>query len=539
MNPAKVVAKFNEVLREFLGEDYERVSRKARELSKHPLFVLKEMGWDWERQKVMLKEVGKRLGYEVSFSEGSSVSFTEVNGILAKGSDGNTYSFLPVEGAVVIPVWEFERLAREARARASLVEEENFEESFFRSLVSELLRLEASDLHVHPKGSVYHFFARVKKDFIHLREFMLPADRGRSFVRYLKSLASSHTKGLFKADVSGKVQDARIKLEDFGIVLRLSFAPDPSLEHEVVVARILRTFGKSRNLYELGYLEDDVRILLDVLTRRRGIVCVQGVTNSGKTTLVTSLLSLVRDKKVITVEDPVEYLIENPNVVQYQVIETPLEDLRATFLDYARAIKRQDPDIVFIGEWRNDPRLTKTLEELVQAGQLVFTTLHIPSAFVYFEALESMYGVPWELSVRTLILSFNQTLVKKVCRNCGKKLKGGEAFKLFLKSGRISERFFDYFFYSNRKEFKEVLFESEVWVAGEGCESCRGGFSGVTPVYEYLYPTVEFLEWIRKEKPTAYEVEKEGRKEGLAKNKLDVVLKKLNEIPFDSLLELR
>jgi len=484
----------------------------------------------------ILKEIGREFGIEVKTEEKVKGKVLRSEDWFVYLEDGSIVSFLPLEsGITLVPLSIFEELRRNVR-----IFEEDGEEEIFIKILKRALQMDASDIHIHPKKGAYHVYFRVKRDFVHVKEFTLSPSTGKSMVLWLKRRAHQYTKGAFKADVMTLVQDARLLFPEYGVMLRLSFAPTPDLEHQAVVARILRTQALFGNLQELGYLEDDIKVFEDVLKRSGGLVVVSGITNSGKSTFVSTLLSEVRDRKVITIEDPVEYVIENPNVIQYQVFETEIKDMKADFLDYAKAVKRQDSDIVFIGEWRNDPRLTKIIEELSQAGQLIFTTLHINSAFVYFEAVNSMYEVSYELLVRTLIMSMNQKLVKKVCKNCGKKMNGREAIAKLTREGVFPENFFRSLPYTNWKEFYKRIVEREVWITGEGCEVCNGkGTIGLTPVYEYFYPNFEFLEWIRKEKPTPYEIEKKAREEGIGKNKLDVFLAKIEELPLESLLTIR
>jgi len=533
-----VLKRFKERFAEMFGEEkLKLVEEKVRELRKHEFHVINELNiMSYLDIAKTLVEIGREFGINVELLENVNEQVIKSNHFFVTLESGRVVSYLPLtDGIGLVPLDVFEELKRKERIYL-----EDAEEEIFLKILKKALQLEASDIHIHPKGSTYHVYFRVKRDFKHMGEFTLPADKGKGMVLWLKRKAHQYTKGAFKADVMTLVQDARAVFPEYGVMLRLSFAPTPDLEHQAVVARILKTQALRGDLRELGYLDEDIQVFEDVLRRSGGVVVVSGITNSGKSTLVSTLLSTEREKKVITIEDPVEYILSNPNIIQYQVFETEIKDMKADFIDFAKAVKRQDSDIVFIGEWRNDPRLTKIIEELSQAGQLIFTTLHINSAFVYFEAVSSMYGVPYELLVRTLIMSLNQKLIHKVCNNCGKRMNGKEAVRYLTERGIFPIGFFKHLPYTNWNEFYKRLIEREVWIKGEGCEICNGkGTSGLTPVYEYFYPNLDFLEWIRKEKPTPYEIEKRAREEGIGKNKLDVFLQKVEELPLESLLALR
>ena len=415
----------------------------------------------------------------------------------------------------------------------------------FEKILVEGLRRKASDIHIKPSGEFYYVFFRENKDFVLQKDFTMTKYQGEVLLQSLKNYAHVYTKGSFQADITSKVQDARAKYPDLNVSVRLVFMPMPNLEDEYMVARILREQSiTGQSLDNLGYLPEDIEVFTDVLKRKGGIVVVSGMTNSGKSTFVSNLLATIKDKNIITVENPVEYIIGNPNVSQHQIFETDVEELRSTFIDFAKGIKRADGDIIFLGEWRNDKELSDIMEELSLAGQLIFTTLHINSAFVYFDSVESMYKVNKKTLIETLIMSMNQTLVKKVCPHCSIKLKGKDAINKLIESKEITKYTLKSLPFFNIKETLETIekMEEVPIINREGCELCGfKGYIGLAPIYEYFYPTIDFKDYVFKNNPTPTELEKKAIEEGIGKNKLMVFIEKLKqqEVPLNEIVMLR
>lgn len=416
----------------------------------------------------------------------------------------------------------------------------------FEKILVDALRKKVSDIHIKPSRDFYYVFFRENKEFVLQKDYTMTIHQGRTLLQNLKNYAHQYTKGSFQADITSKVQDARAKYPNLNASVRLVFMPLPNLEDEYVVARILReqSIVVGQSLTNLGYLEEDIEVFEDVLKRRGGIVVISGMTNSGKSTLVSAWLANIKNKNIITVENPVEYIIGNPNVSQHQIFETDVEELKSTFVDFAKGIKRSDGDIVFLGEWRNDKELSEIIEELSFAGQLIFTTLHINSAFVYFDSVESMYKVPKKTLVETLIMSLNQSLVRKVCHNCALRFNGKESIEYLIKTKEFTSYSLKNLPFFNLDEvLNQIKMLDEVLVINkDGCEICNfRGFIGLTPVYEYFYPTIDFKDFILKQSPTPAEIEKKAIEELIGKNKLQVFIQKLKkkEVALNEIIYLR
>jgi type IV pilus assembly protein PilB len=257
-------------------------------------------------------------------------------------------------------------------------------------------------------------------------------------------------------------------------------------------------------------------IVRQALQRPYGMVLVTGPTGSGKTTTLYSMLrELDREKKnVLSLEDPVEYLVDG--VSQSQV----RPEIGYTFANGLRSILRQDPDIIFVGEIRDK----ETAELAVQAaltGHLVFSTLHTNSAIGVIPRLVDM-GVDPYLIAPTLNLAIGQRLLKRICTGAEKELQTDESVQLM-----IDDQFSDLpEQYRSQYDLQRRLYE-----AGTSA-SCPSGVRGRVAVYEMFTVNSEVESMILKN-PTEEALYKVARKYGMLTMKDDAVLKSMNgTIPF-------
>lgn len=543
------MTRFWEKVKKKIGaQKLEEIRRKEAQMGEHRLHLLHKFGHlTYADQVALMIEVGKEMG--INCKDGKDLKATslsapvEITNYKIELGDGTIISTAPLPptkkgGEVyIVSKSKIENLLRDFGMRdASDSGKEG--EVFWEKVVARAIEMRASDIHFVPKTNTYYMYFRVRKNLVLIDEFCLSVQDGRRMLRFLKNYAYKFSKGMFRPDVSSKVQDARVVFDKLNASLRVALAPLPNLEDEVMVARILLQKGSiSYSLSKLGYLKDDIPVFNDLLTRSGGVAIVSGITNSGKSTFVSTLLTRVKDRRVATVEDPIEYFIANPNISQHQIFETEVEEIRSTFIDYVRAFKRQDYDIIFVGEWRNNPELSKAIEELSLAGQLVFTTLHINSAFVVFDALESMYKVPKGVILRSLLFSMNQVLVNRPSKKA-KKVKIRDGIKILEEVFGFSPDSLHLLPYTNKEDFLSLVEENsvEVYVDEKLTE-----VPPITPIYEYFYPNVELKEWIAKENPSPFQIEEKARKSGIGKNKLDVFMKKLlsGQVPLNALLAIR
>lgn len=207
-------------------------------------------------------------------------------------------------------------------------------------------------------------------------------------------------------------QDGRcsVLLDGNSVDLRVSIVP--LSEGESIVLRLFIKKSKLLTLRDLGFGEDKISLFNNLTSLPHGLILITGPTGSGKTTTLNALLQLInaREKKIITIEDPVEYSIPGVNQIQVN------HDIDLTFSAVLRRVLRQDPDIIMIGEIR-DKETADLVVRAALTGHLVLSTLHTNDAASALSRLKDM-GVPNYLISSVLRASFAQRLVRKTCTQC-------------------------------------------------------------------------------------------------------------------------
>ena len=271
-------------------------------------------------------------------------------------------------------------------------------------LITKAVERRASDIHIEHFENTMR--VRYRIDGV-LQEVESPANRFRAAI-------VSRIKIMAKLNIAERrlPQDGRIKLAIRGTPIDLRISTIPTMHGEGVVMRVLDRQGVSLDFAALGVSDYALETLLKIVERPHGIVLVTGPTGSGKTTsLYTSLVRLNSpDKKILTVEDPIEYQLDGINQIQVQ------PGIGLTFANVLRSILRQDPDIVMIGEIRD----VETAEIAIQAaltGHLVLSTLHTNDAAGTISRLLDM-GAEDYLLTTTLNGVAAQRLVRTLCRHC-------------------------------------------------------------------------------------------------------------------------
>ncbi len=272
------------------------------------------------------------------------------------------------------------------------------------ALLTEAVKVNASDIHIEPYE--YRLVVRFRVDGI-LREVLEPA-------RVLAPVLVSRVKVMARLDIAEKrlPQDGRISLRIAGRAVDVRVSTLPCGHGERVVMRLLDKQAGRLDLEHLGMAADGLARVEHIIRRPHGIILVTGPTGSGKTTSLYAMLSRVNDKRrnIMTVEDPIEYYIDGISQTQVQT------KVDMTFARGLRAILRQDPDIVMVGEIRD----LETAEIAVQAsltGHLVLSTLHTNSAIGAVMRLRDMGVEPFLLS-SSLIGVLAQRLVRLLCPEC-------------------------------------------------------------------------------------------------------------------------
>ncbi len=312
----------------------------------------------------------------------------------------------------------------------------------------------ASDVHFEPFED--EFRIRIKADGV-LFEMVPPP-------RHLAFAITTRIKVMANLDIAERrlPQDGRIELTVGGHPVDLRVSVLPTMFGESVVMRILDRSVVSLNLAKVGLDPPTMKAFREIINRPNGIVLVTGPTGSGKTTTLYSALTELNsmEDKLITTEDPVEYQIDG-------IIQIPIDhEIGVTFAACLRAILRQDPDIILVGEIRD----LETAQIAVQAsltGHMVFSTLHTNDAPSTVTRMKDM-GVPVFLITATVEAILAQRLVRRVCSQCREETTPSE--DLIVDLGMKIEDF------KGKKVYK-----------GRGCEVCNNtGYKGRVGLFELM-----------------------------------------------------
>ena len=317
-------------------------------------------------------------------------------------------------------------------------------------LLTEALDARASDVHLeaYPEG----LRVRYRVDGVLQEAPSPPGSMAPAVVSRLKVMAN--------LDIAERrlPQDGRIRLplQDRQVDVRVSTVP--TLHGESVVLRLLDKESGTLELTGLGMSAGDLARLHEVLDRPHGIVLATGPTGSGKTTTLYAALQRLRTgrEKIVTVEDPVEYQLTG-------IPQVPVnEKVGVTFASALRALLRQDPDVMLVGEIR-DGETAEIATQAALTGHLVLSTLHTNDAAGALTRLIDLGVAPFLVSA-TVEAVLAQRLVRTVCSVCATHVQATDAERGALGDSTLS-----------------------TVARGVGCESCRGsGYSGRTGVYELL-----------------------------------------------------
>ena len=301
-----------------------------------------------------------------------------------------------------------EGMIEEAKAKSggvSLSESELLSATeLVHTFLSQGIRRGASDLHVEPEADLIR--VRYRVDGVLTAGTMVPKELSSAVIARIKLMS--------RLDISERrlPQDgrARIEVDGRGYDLRVSIIP--TVTGECCVLRVLDSSRALRSLESMGFQPDAVEYLKEVIKRPHGLFLVTGPTGSGKSTTLYGMLAKVNalQRKVVTVEDPVEYRL--PLIRQVQVHH----EIGMSFAASLRSILRQDPDVILIGEIRDK----ETAEIAIQAamtGHIVFSTLHANTAIGAVARLANI-GIDPMMITSTLCGVMSQRLVRKLCDHC-------------------------------------------------------------------------------------------------------------------------
>ncbi len=273
------------------------------------------------------------------------------------------------------------------------------------ALLIDAIKQDCSDIHFNPEGSFLRLRYRIDGKLQQVRSFH--RDYWAAMVVRMKIMS-----GMNIAE-SRQPQDGRIAFKALGREIDFRVATQPTVHGENFVLRILDKSKALMPMEKLGFSEHNDRTFKRCLKRPEGIIIVTGPTGSGKTTTLYSTLSYINsiDVNIMTLEDPVEYQL--PLIRQTNVREGSVD-----FSTGIKSLMRQDPDIIFIGEVRDEETALMAVRAAL-TGHQVFTTLHTNDALGAIPRLGDI-GVPAHLLAGSLIASLAQRLARRLCSNCKK-----------------------------------------------------------------------------------------------------------------------
>lgn len=328
----------------------------------------------------------------------------------------------------------------------------------------------ASDMHFEPFED--EFKVRIKADGV-LFEMVPPP-------KHLAFAITTRIKVMANLDIAERrlPQDGRIELTIGGHPVDLRVSVLPTMFGESVVMRVLDRSVVKLDLEAVGMTPETLRDFRDVIAKPNGIVLVTGPTGSGKTTTLYSALSELNEiaDKLITTEDPVEYDIDG-------IVQVPIDaSIGNTFANCLRAILRQDPDVILVGEIR-DPETAEIAVQASLTGHMVFSTLHTNDAPSSVTRLRDM-GVPPFLITATVEAILAQRLVRRICSKCRQEVKPSMDLLAELQltpDDILGKKFF----------------------RGVGCDTCNGtGYKGRVGLYELMVFNDDLREMVMRNAST-------------------------------------
>lgn len=353
------------------------------------------------------------------------------------------------------------------------------------SIISDAIFYRASDVHFEPQETEVVIRFRIDGA---LQEV------GRiNKIHYENILNRIKVQAKLRIDEHYSAQDGAIRFRKEGLISDVRISIIPTLDGEKIVARLLTEYVKELSFPDLGLSETDQKTVEQVVKKPHGMILATGPTGSGKTTTLYSVIKILNkpDVNITTIEDPVEYKIGGTSQINVNA-ETNL-----TFAAGLKSIVRQDPDIILVGEIRDQ----ETAEISVNAaltGHLLLSTFHANDALSAIPRLLEM-GVEPFLLASTLELIIAQRLMRRICNSC--------RYSFTLSAADLKIHLKDPSKYFN--DSKEVTF-----YRGKGCPHCnQTGFKGRIAAFELLPMTTIMRDLILKN-PSSTEVLRVAQKEG-------------------------
>jgi len=445
-----------------------------------------------------------RLSYQVFL-----ITLSNFNQLLKK------YRTLKKEVSRALEELETELKAEEKEGRKEIRAEEverMVEEAPISKVVAVILRHavdgRASDIHIEPGREKIR--VRFRLDGILHSSLFLPLRILPAIVARIKILSN------LKIDETRIPQDGRFSARFGERSIDFRVSTFPTTLGEKVVLRILDPSERKVDFKELGIRGRNLQIIEEALTKSYGMILATGPTGAGKTTTLYAVLGLFNKEEVniMTLEDPVEYFIEGVNQSQIK------PEIGYTFASGLRHMMRQDPDILMVGEIRDNETASLSIHAAL-TGHVVLSTLHTTNTLGVIPRLIDM-GIQPFLIPPTLNIAIAQRLVRKLCPYCRKRIapKKEVEREIMKEIEKIPPL-----------EREKIKIPKPLYIYEPvGCKRCNKiGYSGRIGIFEVLEMTKELEEIILKE-PSERKIEQEARRQGMITMKQDGIMKVLEGI---------
>lgn len=352
-------------------------------------------------------------------------------------------------------------------------------------IIADALGFKASDIHFDAQEK--EIVIRFRIDGVLQEAGRIPKDYYENILNRIKVLSRMRTDEHFSA------QDGAIRYEKDGRDVDMRISVVPTLDGEKVVIRLLAEYMKSFALDDLGLSQKNQKTILKAAQKPFGMILVVGPTGSGKTTTLYALIRYLNNPEIniTTIEDPVEYKIPGVNHIQVN------SATNLTFAQGLRSIARQDPDVILVGEIRDEETADISVNAAL-TGHLLFSTFHANDSASAIPRFLEMGIEPFLLS-STLELVVAQRLVRKICDKCRYSYK--VSVKELSKTFQDAERFFGG--------------EEITLYKGKGCSNCSNtGYKGRTAIFEAIDTSNSEMQDLILKNPSSQQIWRLAKKQG-------------------------
>ena len=396
-------------------------------------------------------------------------------------------------------------------------------------LLEYAIKSNASDIHIEPREDYVQ--VRYRIDGVLKEVNKLPRNVHGALVSRIKILSN------LKIDERRVPQDGRFKIKVSGKQYALRVSTLPIADGEKVVMRILDESNQAVKLDQLGYWGLSLATVKDAMAQPNGMILVTGPTGSGKSTSLFSILSELNtpDVNISTIEDPVEYKIPGVNQTQTNA------KAGMTFASGLRALLRQDPNIIMVGEIRDGETANLGVQAAL-TGHLVFSTLHTNNAATCLPRLLDM-GIEPFLIASTVKAVIGQRLVRRLCMNCRQEYTPNEEeIKYIAEMFKINTESIKKIHNLEEQAFEDKIggdtpmgstdsIIGRLWKPNpEGCDECgHNGFKGRVGIYEVLGISIPIQKMITAN-ATSNDIQDQAISEGMVTMQMDGLIKSLRGI---------